>query len=58
MWPCVPGGKFIEWDQCLRFASDQNVAEAGGVFIIVLRTVKALPFIHQPDRVAPKTSDV
>ena len=52
------GGKFIEWDQCLRFASDQNVAEAGGVFIIVLRTVKALPFIHQPDRVAPKTSDV
>ena len=25
---------------------------------LVLRIVKALPFIHQPDRVAPKASDV
>ena len=25
---------------------------------VVLRIVKTLPFIHQPDRVAPKASDV
>ena len=25
---------------------------------LVMRIVKALPFIHQPDRVAPKASDV
>ena len=25
---------------------------------LVLRIVEALPFIHQPDRVAPKASDV
>ena len=27
-------------------------------WLLVLRIVKTLPFIHQPDRVAPKASDV
>ena len=44
------GGKFIEWDQCLRFASDQNVAEAGGVFIIVSYLVLALLLTENENR--------
>ena len=52
VWTSLSGsgyGVFSVLAAIIRESSDKQ---------LVLRIVKALPFIHQPDRVAPKTSDV
>ena len=46
---CQQYGFFSVLAAIIRESSDKQ---------LVLRIVKALPFIHQPDRVAPKASDV
>ena len=46
---CQRYGFFSVLTAIIRESSDKQ---------LVLRIVKALPFIHQPDRVAPKASDV
>ena len=46
---CQRYGFFSVLAAIIRESSDKQ---------LVLRIVKVLPFIHQPDRVAPKTSDV
>ena len=46
---CQKYGFFSVLAAIIRGSSDKQ---------LVLRVVKALPFIHQPDRVAPKASDV
>ena len=46
---CQQYGFFSVLVAIIRESSDKQ---------LVLRIVKALPFIHQPDQVAPKASDV
>ena len=46
---CQQYGFFSVLAAIIREGSDKK---------LVLRIVRALPFIHQPDRVAPKASDV
>ena len=48
----------VDMEFLFEFLTRQLTSEKVPTNCLVLRIMKVLPFIHQPDRVAPKASDV